>query len=105
VYSGRSPSPLALPGARARVVELYSFAKSYHMGGFRLGFALGCAEAIAALEAVKAPIDFNQYMGIQRAGIACLALPEERVGTCCCVHPAPRACRGVLRHRCSSTLP
>ncbi len=50
VFHGRSPSPLALPGARARVVELFSFAKSYHMGGFRLGFALGCADAIAALE-------------------------------------------------------
>jgi aspartate/methionine/tyrosine aminotransferase len=61
------------------VVELFSLSKSYHMGGFRLGFALGNAEAIAALEAAKAPVDFNQYLGILRMGIAALSLPEERV--------------------------
>ena len=38
-----------------------------------------CCPRPACLQAVKAPIDFNQYMGIQRMGIACLALPEERV--------------------------
>lgn len=38
-----------------------------------------CPPAPACPQAVKAPIDFNQYMGIQRMGIACLALPEERV--------------------------
>lgn len=46
-------SPLVLPGALARCVELFSFAKSYQLGGFRLGFALGNEQAIAALEAVK----------------------------------------------------
>ncbi len=79
VFEGRALSPLALPGARERVVELFSLSKSYHMGGFRLGFALGNAEAIAALEAAKAPVDFNQYLGILRMGIAALSLPEERV--------------------------
>ncbi|MDR7415936.1 MAG: aminotransferase class I/II-fold pyridoxal phosphate-dependent enzyme [Armatimonadota bacterium] len=79
VFEGKAPSPLALPGARERVVELFSLSKSYHMGGFRLGFALGNPEAIAALEAAKAPVDFNQYLGILRMGIAALSLPEERV--------------------------
>lgn len=45
----------------------------------RLGFALGNADAIAALEAIKAPIDFNQYVGIQRMGVTCLSLPEDGV--------------------------
>lgn len=74
-----TPSPLALPGGRARVVELFSFSKSYHLAGFRLGFALGNAEAIGSLEALKAPIDFNQYLGIQRMGMAALAIPQERL--------------------------
>lgn len=74
-----APSPLCLPGGRDCVVELFSFAKSYHMGGFRLGFALGNRDAISSLEAVKAPVDFNQYRGILRMGVACLALPPERV--------------------------
>jgi aspartate/methionine/tyrosine aminotransferase len=50
-------SPLALPGALGRCVELFSFAKSYQLGGFRLGFALGNAQAIAALEAVKVSVN------------------------------------------------
>lgn len=73
------PSPLALPGGRERVVELFSFAKSYHMAGFRLGFALGNAAAIGSLEAVKAPTDFNQYLGIARMGVAALGVPRERL--------------------------
>lgn len=72
-------SPLALPGGRERVVELFSFAKSYHLAGFRLGFALGNAEAIGSLEALKAPIDFNQYVGIQRMGIAALQISRARL--------------------------
>mmetsp|Transcript_13601 Transcript_13601/g.36789 ORF Transcript_13601/g.36789 Transcript_13601/m.36789 type:complete len:391 (+) Transcript_13601:273-1445(+) len=79
VYSGRASSPLALPGGRDVCVELFSFAKSFHLAGFRLGFALGNASAIAALESVKSPVDFNQYLGIQRMGIVCLNLPDERV--------------------------
>lgn len=74
-----TPSPLALPGGRERVVELFSFSKSYHLAGFRLGFALGNAEAIESLEALKAPIDFNQYLGIQRMGMAALGIPPERL--------------------------
>jgi hypothetical protein len=131
--SGLAASALAQPGAKARTVELFSFAKSYQargrgaapgvgvgqgggrvrltaaaltrgsaaharalssppllaaalrcprrrppeppstprpiatlhapspqLGGLRLGFALGNADAIAALEDLKAPIDFNQ---------------------------------------------
>ncbi|AEB10827.1 aminotransferase class I/II-fold pyridoxal phosphate-dependent enzyme [Marinithermus hydrothermalis] len=79
VFEGEALSPLTLDGALERTVELFSFSKSYHLAGFRLGFALGNREALAALEAVKAPIDFNQYLGIQRMGIAALELPEARV--------------------------
>jgi len=74
-----TPSPLALPGGQQRVVELFSFSKSYHLAGFRLGWALGNAEAIGSLEALKAPVDFNQYLGIQYMGIAALAISQERL--------------------------
>lgn len=40
---------------------------THAVGGFRLGFALGNRNAIASLEALKAPIDFNQYKGKWRA--------------------------------------
>ncbi|MFX5884905.1 aminotransferase class I/II-fold pyridoxal phosphate-dependent enzyme, partial [Acinetobacter baumannii] len=51
--------------------------KSYNLAGFRLGFALGNEEAIARLERVKGVIDFNQYAGILRMGIAALRTPRE----------------------------
>ena len=79
VYEGEAPSPLALPGAKERVVELFSLSKSYNLAGFRLGFALGSEEALARLERVKGVIDFNQYAGILRMGVEALKTPKEVV--------------------------
>jgi hypothetical protein len=72
----QAPSVLAQPGAMDIAVELYSCSKSYHMGGFRIGWAAGNAEAIAALNQVKSAIDFNQYPGIQQAAIAAINQPR-----------------------------
>ncbi|UCH25776.1 MAG: aminotransferase class I/II-fold pyridoxal phosphate-dependent enzyme [Trueperaceae bacterium] len=74
-----APSVLVQPGGLRGRIELYSCSKSFHMGGFRLGWAIGDAEVIAALARVKGSIDFNQYLGIQRAAIAALAEPRRRV--------------------------
>lgn len=79
VFDGPAPSPLTLPGARDRCVEFFTLSKSYHMGGFRLAFAVGNSEAIAALETVKSALDFNQYQGILRMGITALQQPEAWV--------------------------
>lgn len=68
----RAPSVLTQPGALDTAVELYSASKSFHMGGFRIGWAVGNADALAALAAVKGAVDFNQYLGIQRAAVAAL---------------------------------
>ncbi|TFU16273.1 aminotransferase class I/II-fold pyridoxal phosphate-dependent enzyme [Thermus tengchongensis] len=77
VHQGEAPSPLALPGGKERVVELFSLSKSYNLAGFRLGFALGNEEAIGRLERVKGVVDFNQYAGILRMGVAALKTPRE----------------------------
>ncbi len=53
-------------------IEFFTFSKSYNMGGFRIGFAIGNAEIIRALRQVKAVIDFNQYRGILNGAIAAL---------------------------------
>ncbi|TVQ06046.1 MAG: LL-diaminopimelate aminotransferase [Leptolyngbya sp. DLM2.Bin27] len=60
-------------------VEFFSMSKSYNMGGFRVGYAIGNAEIIAALRQVKANVDFNQYPGIQRGAIAALTGPQDTV--------------------------
>lgn len=73
VYSDyRAPSVLTQPGALDTAVELYSASKSFNMGGFRIGWAVGNADALAALAKVKSAVDFNQYLGIQHAAVAAL---------------------------------
>ena len=67
---------LAQPGSLEIAIELYSCSKSYHMGGFRVGWAAGNAEAIQALTQVKGALDFNQYRGIQEAAIAAINRPR-----------------------------
>lgn len=73
----RAPSALTQPGALDTAVELYSCSKSFHMGGFRIGWAVGNAEAIAALAKVKGAVDFNQYRGIQAMAVAALSAGAE----------------------------
>ena len=72
----KAPSILTQPAGLDVGIELYSCSKSFHMGGFRMGWAIGNADAIAALARLKGAIDFNQYLGIQRAAIAALQQPE-----------------------------
>lgn len=80
VYAGaEAPSALEAPGAVDRTVELYSMSKSVHMSGFRAGFALGQPEALDALKTVKSAIDFNPWLGIQRAAVEALQLPRARI--------------------------
>ena len=80
VYGGyEAPSILALPGGMEIGVELFSCSKSFHMGGFRVGWAIGNADAVAALARVKGAVDFNQYLGIQRAAVAALTQPREHL--------------------------
>ena len=68
----RAPSVLTQKGGMESAVELYSCSKSFHMGGFRIGWAVGNADAVAALAQAKGAVDFNQYVGIQWAAVASL---------------------------------
>ncbi len=74
-----APSVLTHPGALDTAVELCSASKSFHMGGFRIGWAVGNADALAALAKVKGAVDFNQYLGIQAAVVAALEHAEAEV--------------------------
>jgi len=79
-YTGK-PAPSVLQADRDKTVaiEFYSMSKSYNMGGFRVGYAIGNADLIAALRQVKAIVDFNQYPGIVRGAIAALSGPQSGV--------------------------
>ncbi|MGK7923002.1 MAG: LL-diaminopimelate aminotransferase [Trichodesmium sp.] len=60
-------------------IEFFTMSKSYSMGGFRVGYAIGNPQLIQALRQVKACIDFNQYRGIFNGAIAALTGPQEVV--------------------------
>ena len=51
VYDGSTvaPSPLSVPGARARTVIVQSFSKTYRMTGWRVGYALAPPELARAM--------------------------------------------------------
>jgi LL-diaminopimelate aminotransferase len=74
VYDGdRAPSLLQVPGAREVAVEFHSLSKTYNMGGWRLGAAMGNAAVLRALAVLKSNIDSGMFKAVQAAGIAALS--------------------------------
>jgi LL-diaminopimelate aminotransferase len=79
-YDGyESPSILSVPGAMDRALELHSLSKSYNMTGWRIGFAAGCPEAVAALGQVKSNIDSGAFEAVQLAAIEAMERGEEDI--------------------------
>ena len=73
-----APSILQVPGAREVAVEFHSLSKPFNMTGWRIGFAVGSAEALRALGRIKTNTDSGQFTAIQRAAAAALLeTPEE----------------------------
>lgn len=70
------PSILQADPDKSVSIEFFTLSKSYNMGGFRIGYAIGNAQLIRALRQVKAAVDFNQYRGILNGAIAALTGPQ-----------------------------
>ncbi|MGG6297616.1 LL-diaminopimelate aminotransferase [Leptolyngbya sp. AN02str] len=73
------PSVLQADPDKTVSIEFFTMSKSYNMGGFRVGYAIGNVELIAALRQIKAVVDFNQYLGILNGAIAALTGPQNGV--------------------------
>ncbi|MBD2101429.1 LL-diaminopimelate aminotransferase [Leptolyngbya sp. FACHB-261] len=73
------PSVLQADRDKQTSIEFFTLSKSYNMGGFRVGYAVGNRELIRALRQVKASVDFNQYLGILNGAAAALEGPQEGV--------------------------
>ncbi len=73
------PSVLQVDQKKEISIEFFTFSKSYNMGGFRLGFAIGNPQLITALRQIKSVIDFNQYRGILQGGITALTSSQKCV--------------------------
>jgi len=74
-----APSILEIPGAMEVAVEFHSLSKSFCMTGWRLGFAVGRPEIIAALARVKNYVDTGPFLPVQVAGKAVLDRAESLV--------------------------
>jgi len=66
------PSMLQVPGAKDVCIEFHSFSKPFNMTGWRLGWACGNAEALAALNKLKSNVDSGAFLAVQEAGVAAL---------------------------------
>jgi len=75
----RPTSFLERPGAKAVGIEFHSLSKSYNMTGWRIGFACGRREMVAALAKVKANIDSGIFQAVQLAGIAALRMSRLEI--------------------------
>ena len=73
------PSILQVPGARDVAVEFTSMSKTYSMPGWRIGFATGNADIIAALARIKSYLDYGAFTPIQVAASAALNGPQDCV--------------------------
>ena len=72
-FDGYHPvSFLEVKGARDVGIEFHSLSKTYNMTGWRIGFAVGNRDVIAALGKVKTNIDSGIFQAIQYAGIEAL---------------------------------
>ena len=80
VFDGyQPPSFLQVPGARDIGVEFFTLSKSYSMPGWRVGFAVGNHEIIAALARMKSYLDYGIFQPVQIAAIAALNGPQDCV--------------------------
>jgi alanine-synthesizing transaminase len=84
------PSLLQVPGARDIAVEFTSTSKTYSMPGWRIGFAAGNADLIAALARVKSYLDYGAFTPIQVAAAAALNGPQDCVAETRAIYKARR---------------
>jgi len=75
----RAPSIMEIPGARDVAVEFFTLSKSYNMPGWRVGFAVGNRQMIAALARLKSYFDYGIFAPVQVAAIAALNGPQQCV--------------------------
>src|SRR6266705_6017111 len=71
-----APSIFEIPGARDIALEFHSLSKTFCMTGWRLAWAVGRPELIAARGRVKNYVDTGAFLAVQAAGSAVLPQAE-----------------------------
>jgi len=81
-YDGKpTPSIMQVKGAKDVAIEFTSMSKTYSMAGWRMGFAVGNQQLIAAMTRVKSYLDYGAFTPIQAAACAALNGPQDIVET------------------------
>jgi alanine-synthesizing transaminase len=71
------PSFLSADGAKSVGCEFTTMSKGYNMAGWRVGFAAGNREMLAALKAIKGYYDYGIFQAVQVAAIVALRHGES----------------------------
>ncbi|HMO19703.1 MAG TPA: LL-diaminopimelate aminotransferase [Candidatus Melainabacteria bacterium] len=78
----KAPSIFNVKGAKDIAIELHTLSKSFNMTGWRVGFAIGNAEAVSNLAKIKSNIDTDVFRAIQVASIAAFEGPRDQIEHC-----------------------
>ena len=79
-YDGlKAHSVLEVPGAKDVTIEFHSLSKTYNMTGWRIGMAVGNAQAVQALATIKSNIDSGAFKAIQSAAAAALSGSQKSI--------------------------
>lgn len=72
-FDGKKPiSFLQTSGAKEVGIEMYTMSKTFNMAGWRIGFAVGNADIIEAINLLQDHLFINQFPAVQRAAAAAL---------------------------------
>lgn len=80
VYEGTPYSAAAFPGAKPNVLVAGSLSKTYAMTGWRIGFGLGPAPVIGAMNKLQSHSTSNPTSIAQKAAFEAVRGPQESVG-------------------------
>ena len=81
-YDGNpTVSILQVADAKDVAVEFTSLSKTFSMAGWRIGFAVGNRDLIAAMTRVKSYLDYGAFTPVQAAACAALNGPQDIVET------------------------
>jgi aspartate aminotransferase len=80
LYDGSPYSIASVPGAKETVLVAGSLSKTYSMTGWRIGFGLGPAKVMSAINKLQSHSTSNPTSIAQKAGVEALRGPQESVG-------------------------
>lgn len=79
-FDGKKPvSFLEIEGAKEVGVEMYTLSKTYNMAGWRVGFAVGNADIIEAINLIQDHLYCSLFPAVQKAAVVALTDDQECV--------------------------